>query len=283
VADECCFVAEGPDLVPTEWAVGPWSPDTLQGSAYGGVLARALAREAGVDGMTLARLSFDLWRPVTRERLTSAVSVLRDGRKARTVEASLAQSGKPVARCTAVYLKADPATTPPVETAGAPQTSPEQGRPIPEAVRRWSPFFSGVETRVVAGDLLKAGAASAWFRLHRPLVGGEENSPVVHAVSAADLASGISAVVDLRAWTFINADLTVLFWRRPEAPWILLEAETFVGDAGTGVAQGRLSDRRGAFGACAQTLLFQLRGGPRNGPPHPPALGAPRQSRGAPR
>jgi hypothetical protein len=259
MADECCFVAEGADLQPTEWAVGPWSPDTLQGSAYGGVLVRALEREAGAAGLMLARLSFDLWRPVTRDRLTPSVTVLREGRKARTVEASLLQAGKPVARCTAVFLTVDAASTPPVATAGAPPTGPDDGRPVPPPVRRWSPFFTGVDTRVIAGDLLAPGPASAWFDFRRPLVEGEPNSPLVHAVSAADLASGISAVVDLRAWSFINADLTVVLWRAPDAPWMLLEAETFVGDAGTGVAHGRLSDRRGMFGACAQTLLFGRR------------------------
>jgi len=259
MADESCFVLEGEELQPTEWAVGPWSPDTLQGSAYGGVLVRALEREGSAPGMTLARLSFDLWRPVTRERLTPSVTVLREGRKARTVEASLVQAGKPVARCTAVFLKTDPTLTPPAAAAVAPTAGPDAGRPIPPHVRNWSPFFTGVDTRVVAGDLLKPGPASAWFDFRRPLVGGEANSPFVHAVSAADLASGISAVVDLRVWSFINADLTLLFWRVPDAPWILLEAETFVGDAGTGVAHGRLSDRCGAFGACAQTLLFDRR------------------------
>jgi hypothetical protein len=259
MADECCFVTNGADLQPTEWAVGPWSADTLQGSAYGGLLVRALEREGGAPGMALARLSFDLWRPVTREPLTPSVSVLREGRKARTVEASLAQGGKPVARCTGVFLKTDVALTPPGVVSTPPSAGPETGRPIPPHVRNWSPFFTGVETRVVAGDLLKPGPASAWFHLRRPLVGGEPNSPVVHAVSAADLASGISAVVDLRVWSFINADLTLVFWRAPEAPWILLEAKTFAGDAGTGVAHGRLSDRRGPFGACAQTLIFDRR------------------------
>lgn len=259
MADACCFVADGTDLQPTEWAVGPWSTDTLQGSAYGGVLVRALEREGAAAGMTLARLSFDLWRPVTRERLTPSVTVLREGRKARTVEASLIQAGKPVARCTGVFLATDTDRTPPGVAPSPSSAGPEAGQPIPPHVRSWSPFFTGVETRVVAGDLLKPGPASAWFDLRRPLVGGETNSPFVHAVSAADLASGISAVVDLRVWTFINADLTVVFWRVPDTPWILLEAETFVGDGGTGVAHGRLSDRRGAFGACAQTLLFDRR------------------------
>jgi hypothetical protein len=175
------------------------------------------------------------------------------------VEASLSQAGRPVARCTALYLATDPAAVPGANVAAPPPLGPDDGRPVPPEVRAWSPFFTGVDTRVVEGDLLKPGPAAAWFKLDRPLVGGEAASPFVHAVAAADLASGISAVVDLRAWTFINADLTVLFWRMPRAPWILLHAETAVGDRGTGVARGTLSDLDGPFGACEQTLLFERR------------------------
>ena len=84
----------------------------------------------------------------------------------------------------------------------------------------------------------------------------------MHTVSAADLCSGISAVVNLREVTFVNADLTLVFWRMPRAPWILLAAETRVGDQDTGVARGTLSDLDGAFGACEQTLLFERRAEP---------------------
>jgi hypothetical protein len=219
---------------------------------------RALENDAPA-GMALARLSFDLWRPVTREELTPSVRVLRDGRKARTVEASLEQGGKPVARCTAVYLKADPAAAPVAPARVPPRVGPDGGQPVPPQVKAWSPFFSGVDTRVVEGDLLKPGPAAAWFHQGRPLVDAEPMSPVAHAVSAADLASGISAVVDLRVWTFVNADLTVLLWRAPRAPWILLAAETRVGDLGTGVAHGTLSDLDGPFGTCDQTLIFDRR------------------------
>ena len=256
---EYLFVADGDGFLPTEWAVGPWSAETLQGSAYGGLLARLLEQSEAATGMILARLSFDLWRPVTRERLVPAVTVLRDGKKARTAEASLVQAGKPVARCTGLFLKADPASCPVSVAGGAPAGRPDAGRPIPPHVRAWSPFFTGVDTRVVEGDLLKPGPATTWFNLGRPLLAGEDNSPLVHAVSAADLASGISAVVDLRTWSFINADLTVVFWRVPRPPWIKLAAETHVGDQGTGVAQGLLSDLDGSFGRCEQTLLFERR------------------------
>ena len=259
MSDECLFVADGDGFQPTEWSVGPWSADTLQGSAYGGLLTKVLERSEAATGMFLARLSFDLWRPVTRERLTAAVTVLREGRKARTAEASLVQASKPVARCTALFLKMDPSARPCSAVGVAPQSKPEHSRAIPPHVKGWSPFFTGVDTRVVEGDLLKAGPASAWFNLQRPLLPGEENSPMVHAVSAADLASGISAVVDLRTWSFINADLTLIFWRVPQPPWILLAAETHVGDQGTGVATGLLSDLDGPFARCEQTLIFERR------------------------
>jgi hypothetical protein len=259
MADESLFIATGDELRPTEWAVGPWSADTLQASAYAGLLVRALERSPTPAGMMVARLGFDLWRPVSREPVTTTVTVLREGRKARTVESSLLQAGKAVARCTAVFLNADPDATPPAPPAGPPSAKPGAGRAIPAHVKAWSPFFTGVETRVVDGDLLKPGPASAWFHLRRALIDGEENSPLVHAASAADLASGISAVVDLRVWSFVNADLTIVLWRIPTPPWILLAAETHVGTQGTGVARGVLSDLDGPFGSCAQTLIFERR------------------------
>jgi acyl-CoA thioesterase superfamily protein len=168
------------------WPINACSFPTLQASAFGGLLARALEANA-VPDTVLARLSFDLWRPVTRERLTPAVSVLRDGRKARTVEASLTQNGKAVARCTAVYLKADASLTPAPVDRTPPSLGPDDGRPIPEVAKRWSPFFTGVDTRTVQGGLLEPGPAACWFNLHRPLVAGETNSALVHRVGRGSL------------------------------------------------------------------------------------------------
>jgi len=254
---ESMFVTEGEGFQPTELAVGPWSPDLLQGSAYGGLLVRALERHEAASGMTLARMTFDFWRPVTRERLTPTVTVLREGRKARTLEATLVQGGTPVSRCTGVFLRTDAAASPPAAPGAAPTIGPDASRSIPPHVRTWSPFFTGVDTRVVEGDLLRPGPAAVWFHLFRPLVAGEENSALVHTVSAADLAAGISAVVDLRKWSFVNPDLTVALWRVPQVPWIFLAAETHVGNQGTGVARGLLSDSAGSFGACELSVIFE--------------------------
>ena len=254
---EPVFLPEGNVYHPTGRAVGPWTSDTLQGSASAGLLARALERVEQPAAMVLSRLSFDLWRPVARRSLTVAVSVLRDGRKARTVEASLVQDDKAVARCTALFLRADPASAPPSETRVASPPGPEAGRPIPDHVRAWSPFFRGVDTRVIDGDLEQPGPTAAWFTLGPSLVEGEDNSALVQTVSAADLASGISASVDRRAWSYVNADLTVMMWRPPRGGWILVSAETKAGDQGTGLAVGLLSDVHGPFGSCAQNLVFE--------------------------
>jgi hypothetical protein len=41
------FVAGVEGLEPTDWTVGPWSPETLPGSVYAGLLIRALERSEG--------------------------------------------------------------------------------------------------------------------------------------------------------------------------------------------------------------------------------------------
>ena len=49
-------------------------------------------------------------------------------------------------------------------------------------------------------------------------------------------------MLDFREWTFLNADLTVNFSREPVGDWILLDAETWIGPDGAGLAMARLAD-----------------------------------------
>ena len=74
---ESVFVAEHESYRPAEWAVGPWAPDLLQGSASAGLLARTLERADRPQPMVVARLAFDFWRPVTRGPVATSLSVLR--------------------------------------------------------------------------------------------------------------------------------------------------------------------------------------------------------------
>jgi acyl-CoA thioesterase len=112
---------------------------------------------------------------------------------------------------------------------------------------------------VIAGDLMEQGPAAVWFRLAAPVVAGEPVTPLMQAVSAADLISGISSVVSIRDWTFVNADLTMVFDRPPAGEWILVEAAMTAQADGTGQTRAWLSDRDGRFGQAMQSVLIEPR------------------------
>ena len=81
----------------------------------------------------------------------------------------------------------------------------------------------------------------------------------MRAVIAADFCNGASAVLDFSAWTFLNGDLTVSLARDPVGDWVLLDAETWLGPEGGGLACARLADRSGYFGRAVQTILVEPR------------------------
>ena len=68
-----------------------------------------------------------------------------------------------------------------------------------------------------------------------------------------------SSALDFRQWTFLNADLTVSMAREPVGEWILLDAVSWIGSDGAGLAMARLADVKGYFGRCAQSLVIERR------------------------
>jgi hypothetical protein len=81
----------------------------------------------------------------------------------------------------------------------------------------------------------------------------------MRAMAAADFCNGTSPVLDFRAWTFLNADLTVSFSRESVGDWILLDAESWIGPDGAGLSMARLADERGYFGRAIQSLVIEKR------------------------
>ena len=74
-----------------------------------------------------------------------------------------------------------------------------------------------------------------------------------------DSSNGTASTLDFRAWTYINADLTVNLSRQPVGEWILLDGESWIGPDGTGLATSRLADRHGYFGRAVQSLVIEKR------------------------
>ena len=175
---------------------------------------------------------------------------MRAGRKIQLCSIRLLADGVAVVNATVLKIKTQ-ALSLPSDVAEAPVElpSPEQSREDP-ANFSTSPFVAGVSLRAARGRFGEPGPGAIWYRVDRPLVEGFAVSQAMRAVVAADFCNGTSAALDFREWTFINADLTVNMAREPVGEWMLLDAETWIGPDGAGLAMARLADQQRLFRPC---------------------------------
>src|SRR4029453_6627204 len=133
------FKPEGSLFRATEHAGGPWSPDMLQGSATTALMTREVERLANASGFAVRRLPFDLWRPAGLRAFGLAGEMLRDGRKAKTLQVRLMDGETEIGRCTALLTAqgSESPVDPFARTAGA-DTPPESATPPPGLAQRAS-------------------------------------------------------------------------------------------------------------------------------------------------
>jgi len=254
------FMPEGKLFRATEQAGGPWSPDMLQGSATTALMARQVERLATASGFAARRLTFDLWRPAGLRAFATEIDMLRDGRKAKTMQVRLLDGEVEIGRCTALLTaQAGESPADPFAKTALADTPPEAGTPPPAFAQQWSRYFRNVAVRLIEGALERPGPAAAWMRLDVPLVEGEANTPLLQAVQAADFSSGVAQIVDMRQWTFINPEISLYLFRAPEDEWILIRSRTRVGANGAGLTTASLSDRQGPFAEVMQAMTFERR------------------------
>jgi hypothetical protein len=240
-------------------AAGPWDPTMQHGSAPAALVVWAAEAIPAPVPMRIARVTIDLMRPVPLAPLTLKTEVLRAGRKIQLCGVRLLADGVAVVNATVLKIKTQ-ALSLPSDVAQAPVElpSPEQSREDP-AMFSSSPFVAGMSLRAARGQFGVPGPGAIWYRVDRPLVEGFGVSQAMRAVVAADFCNGTSAVLDFREWTFINADLTLSLAREPVGEWVLLDAETWIGPDGAGLAMARLADRGGYFGRAVQSLVIEKR------------------------
>lgn len=247
-------------FVATELSRGPWDPDAQHGGAPAALLMREFERCAGEDGLAMARVTYEFMRPVPIAQLDVQASVTRPGRRVQLLEGSIFDSsGVELVRARALRVaaaNADGATSS-AETA---PPGPERGHHRYPAPPHGLPMFApdAIEIRFVAGEF-GGGPATAWFRLCRPLLAGEEPSPLQRLATAGDFGNGISAVLSWDEYMFINPDLTLYLDRQPAGEWIGLEAHTRLAPGGIGMAESVLFDEHGRVGRATQALLVARR------------------------
>lgn len=245
-------------FVATELASGPWDPNAQHGGAPAALIARAFERLPAAAGLRLARVTYEFVRPVPIGPLELRAEVTRPGRRVQLLDGSMLAGGVEVVRARALkVLAADSGRARSEEIA--PPPGPEEGR-TGELPGLHRPRFAtdAIEIRFVAGAF-GGGPGIAWFRLSRPLVGGEKPSAVQCLAAAGDFGAGLSSTLPREDYLFINPDLTLYIERQPDGEWICLDAQTRIGAGGVGVAESVLYDERGRVGRATQSLLVAPR------------------------
>jgi Thioesterase-like superfamily len=256
---EAIFRVDGAKVVTSSHAAGPWDPKMQHGSAPASLVVWAAERIPTPVPMQVARVTIDLMRPVPVAPLTLETEVLREGRKIQLCAIRLKAEGVLTVAATVLKIRsqAQPLPDGPVEPA-LELPRPDQLPDHPPSFSS-SPFVAGVSLRAARGSFGVPGPGAIWYRAERPLIEGFAISQAMRAVVAADFCNGTSAVLDFRKWTFLNADLTVSMARQPVGEWILLDAQSWIGPDGAGLAMARLADTSGYFGRAVQSLVIEKR------------------------
>ncbi len=288
--DDSLYTARpGGRYVPTKLTQGPWAADRQHGGPVAALLACVL-ESAAPPGWLTPQLTVDFLSAVPIAELSTDVEVVKDGRRARCVNASLGHDGRVFARARAWQVApgripetafpgsaATPATShsaaTPTHAAADPAMGSAAPPPLPEESSYGRASFrfgyqEAVEMRFVRGSFRERAPATAWARLRVPLLPGTVCSPLQRVAALADFGSGISAILDRAAWNYHNLDLSLHLHRQLAGEWVCLESASLVGPEGTGNCLTTLHDAAGPVGAAAQSLLVTAAAA-RGSAPHP--------------
>jgi acyl-Coa thioesterase superfamily protein/acyl-CoA thioesterase superfamily protein len=256
------FVRDAGHLVATELTRGPWSNEHQHGGPPAALLAGAIERSGDdASAFRLARVTVEFLRPVPVAPLELSAELLRAGRQAQRIAASLRADGVEVARALGLRLRR---LELPLPTAPVSRSLPDPTTLAPfrfSFFRHAVGYHTAVDLRIARGTWGR-GPVDAWMRPLVPLVRGEPTSPCERVLIVADAESGVCPPLDPQEWSFLNPDLTVYFGRQPRGEWIGLQIASEAHRDGTGLAQSALSDEDGPFGRAAQSLVVSQRAPP---------------------
>lgn len=236
---------------------GPWDPAYQHGGPPAALLARAIERESPAWPATVVRMSVDILGPVPVAEVDVRSRVVRPGRSVELVEAEMSAAGRAVVRAQAWRIRTSDLDLPPLPdstdaTLDDPPPLPPTASPLPPG---WGGgYLHAMEWRLAGGAWAERGPATIWGRMRHPLVPDEEPTGLQRLMTIADSGNGVSNVLPLTGWFFINPELTVHLAAVPTGEWICLDARTRVDARGFGLAASRLFDRDRLVAHGAQSL-----------------------------
>jgi hypothetical protein len=269
---------------PTELTRGPWDAYAQHAGPPAALLGHVIEGYAR-DGMRIARITFDILRPVPLSTLRAETRMVHGGRRVEVVEATLTSDGKTVMRANALRIRAEKDAAPDGhlpgrQTAASDKEIPDKGIPDPEIpdpeiaapdeleetripIRFDVGYHTAMDTRNAKGAFEIPGPATVWFRMRHPLIDGEPVRPVERVLIAADSGNGVSGVLNMMEYVYINPELTVHLYRYPTTEWVCLEAVSHISPDGIGLADTVLHDEAGPIGRGSQSLYVARQAGSR--------------------
>jgi len=267
---ESIFLVEGERFMPTRQAQGPWDPRALHGGAPAALITSAFEQHEPSPGVDIARIGFELLRPIPFAPLRISISTPRPGRRVQELAAELhadlgeGKGEQLICRASALRVAQVPndlGKLPAGALAVETMPGPDEGKAVRFALNdddQDSFAASAMEMRWL-DDPKALGPGRVWMRLRHPLLPGQETSSLARLAATADFGNGISASLPFEDFLFINADLSIHLHRQPQGEWIGMDARTLLHSSGTGLSESVLHDLHGPVGRAFQTLVVQSR------------------------
>ncbi|WP_274535398.1 acyl-CoA thioesterase domain-containing protein [Streptomyces sp. CB00455] len=151
-----------------EYTRGPWDPGSQHAGPPAALLGRAVEERPGARAdMRIARITYEILRPVPIGALEITTSVLRSGRGTEVVEAALSPAGGagPVMLARALRIRvaheAVPAVVPGPQLPPPGEVGVTPFFPVP-----WETgYHTAMETRFTEGAFVEPGPGTCWMRM----------------------------------------------------------------------------------------------------------------------
>ena len=114
-------------FMPTEHARGPWDPRALHGGAPAALMTSAFERMEPGSELRIARLGFELLRPIPFAALSLSTRIVRAGRRVQELAGELHAGKELICRASALRVQEVPSGLPAQRPADAEMPGPDAG------------------------------------------------------------------------------------------------------------------------------------------------------------
>lgn len=256
------FAGQGEDFSPLSEARGSWSRDSIHGVALCGLLGhvaeQALIAHGRADDLVPARFAVEMFAPPRFTECHVATRIVRDGPRICLIDVELSQSGTPVARASATFVRASESATGevwgPDDRPTAPPTDVAPVSDVPQM-----PFVRSGEGPWTQDFVShQNGERHSFWQVANPIVEGRPATPFEAAASCAD---GVNMTTNWgsRGVEYINTDATLSLTRMPVSVECGLRTLDRTEHAGVAAGVAAIFDREGQFGVVSCTSISNAR------------------------